>query len=124
MRTAAELERLLSDVGPEPSQMTADEFARMAKKARKPIKLLLLDQKRVSGLGNIYAAEALFRAKVNPKKLASTLSLPRLRSLHQCSVDTLAEAMDSVYYVYADPGHITDAESLRIAVYEREGEAC
>ncbi|HEY3742797.1 MAG TPA: bifunctional DNA-formamidopyrimidine glycosylase/DNA-(apurinic or apyrimidinic site) lyase [Bryobacteraceae bacterium] len=122
--TASEKDALLARIAREPSQMTADEFVAMAKKARKPVKLLLLDQTRVSGLGNIYAAESLFRAGINPKKLASSLSIPRLRKLHQACVDVLAEAMDSVYPVYADPGRFGDDEWFPVAVYDREGEPC
>ena len=124
LRTAAELDGALQDVGPEPSQLIAEEFAAAAKRARKPIKLFLMDQKRVSGLGNIYAAEALFRARIHPAKLASALSLARLRALHQVCVDVLAEAMDSSYAAYAEPGRFAEGESFPVAVYDREGEPC
>ena len=124
LRMAAELEALLKEVGPEPSQMTADEFAAVAKNARKPIKLFLLDQKRVSGLGNIYAAEALFRARIHPARRASALSLGRLRALHQVCVELLSEAMDSSYAAYAAPGRFAEGESFPMAVYDREGERC
>jgi formamidopyrimidine-DNA glycosylase len=120
----AAVEELLERVGPEPSQITADEFAAMAKKARKPVKLFLLDQTRISGLGNIYAAESLFRAKIHPARLASSLSLARLRKLHQACVNVLAEAMHSVYPVYADPGRFGEDEWFPVAVYDREGEEC
>ena len=70
LRTPAELDEVLEDVGPEPSQMSAEQFAAVAKRVRKPVKLFLLDQKRVSGLGNIYAAEALFRARIVLKSRA------------------------------------------------------
>ena len=95
-----------------------------AKKARKPIKLFLMDQTRVSGLGNIYAAEALFRARLNPRKFASAFSLPRLRVLHQVCVDVLEEAKDSVYAAYAEPGRFAKGEAFPVRVYDREGEAC
>jgi formamidopyrimidine-DNA glycosylase len=124
LRKESELKALFAKVGPEPSKMTADEFAAVAKKARKPLKLFLLDQKHVSGLGNIYAAESLFRAKINPARLASSLSAARLRKLHQACVDVLADAMDSVYPVYADPGHFGEDEWFPVAVYDREGEPC
>jgi formamidopyrimidine-DNA glycosylase len=124
LHKTAELESLLRHVGLEPSQMTADQFAAAAKKARKAIKLFLMDQKHVSGLGNIYAAESLFRAGIHPAKLGSSLSLPRLRKLHQACVSVLADAMDSVYPVYADPGRFADDEWFPVAVYDREGDPC
>ena len=104
--------------------MTAAEFAAQAKRARKPIKVFLMDQTQVSGLGNIYAAEALFRARIHPAKLASSLSLPRLRALHQVCVDVLAEAMESVYTAYAEPGRYAEGESFPVKVYDREAEPC
>ena len=124
LRTAAELVKELEEVGPEPSEMTAAAFATLAKKARKPIKLFLLDQKPVSGLGNIYAAEALFRAGINPKKSASALSLTRLKALHQSCVEVLAEAMESSYAAYALPGQFAEGESFPVQVYDREGKPC
>ena len=123
-RTVKELDTLLDGVGPEPSQMTGAEFAAVAKRARKPIKTFLLDQKRISGLGNIYAAEALFRAKIHPARLASGLSDARLKNLHQACVDVLAEAMESSYAAYAQPGQFSEGESFPVAVYDREGEPC
>ena len=124
LRRADEIDGKLEHVGPEPAQLTADEFARAAKMARKPLKLFLMDQKKVSGLGNIYAAESLFRAHLNPRKLASAVSLTRLRALHQICVDVLAEAMDSVYAAYATPGHFAEGETFPVQVYDREGEPC
>ena len=124
LRTVAELAGALKDIGPEPSQLIAEEFVAAAKRARKPIKLFLMDQKRVSGLGNIYTAEALFRARVHPSKLASALGLARLRALHQVCVAVLDEAMDSSYAAYAEPGRFVEGESFPVAVYDREGEAC
>ena len=121
---ADELDEVLEGLGPEPSQMTPAEFAAQAKRARKLIKVFLMDQTRVSGLGNIYAAEALFRARMHPAKLASSLSLPRLRALHRVCVDVLAEAMDLVYPAYAEPGRYAEGESFPVNVYDREGEPC
>ena len=122
LRADGELD--LAGVGPEPSEMTSVEFAAAAKRARKAIKVFLLDQKRVSGLGNIYAAEALFRAGIHPAKLGSSLSLARLRALHQVCVDVLAEAIESSYAAYAVPGQFTEGESFDVKVYDREGEPC
>ena len=66
-----------------------ETFAR----SRRTLKTLLLDQTRVLGLGNIYAAEALFRARINPFKIASELSSRRVERLHQAIRDVLRAAV-------------------------------
>lgn len=121
---AAELGSLLAEIGPEPSRIAVAEFAARARKTRKAIKLFLMDQKHVSGLGNIYAAEALFRARIHPGKLASSLSRPRLARLHQACVEVLEEAKESAYRAYAEPGSFAEGESFPVAVYGRQGEPC
>ena len=62
-------------------------------RSRRTLKTLLLDQTRVLGLGNIYAAEALFRARINPFKIAATLSSRRVARLHQAIRDVLSDAI-------------------------------
>ena len=121
----ATLEAALADtVGPEPHQITAAEFAALAKRARKPMKLLLMDQAKIAGLGNIYAAEALFEAKIDPAKLASTVSKPRLERLHSIIVKMLEDAKESAYRAYTEPGYFSEGESFPVQVYDREGEPC
>lgn len=94
-------------------------YLRAALKSRRgPIKPALMDQKVLAGLGNIYAAEALWRAKISPKAVASSLSLPRL-----------ARLVDSIHAVLEEenrpPGRYTDVEGRdRFQVYDREGEPC
>lgn len=61
-------------LGPEPFDLTFSDFKDMLSKKKTKIKPLLLDQKFISGIGNIYAAEILFRAKINPKRQAQSLT--------------------------------------------------
>ena len=70
-----ETHKFLSSLGPEPlsNYFNADDIAKTLFNRSKPIKNLLLDQNIVSGLGNIYVCEALFRSKINPKKNCSKL---------------------------------------------------
>lgn len=125
LRETAELEATLAaKVGSEPHEFTAAEFAAMAKQTKKPMKLLLMDQSKVAGLGNIYAAEALFEAKLNPRKIAATVSKPKLERLHAIIVKMLEDAKESAYKAYTEPGYFAEGESFPVQVYDREGQHC
>lgn len=126
IHTAEEMEDLLRGVGPEPltEAFTVEWFSAEARKARLPAKLFLMDQRRIAGLGNIYAAEALFRARIHPRRVVSRLSGTRLAALHGAVVQVLREAVDSAVTAYAGPGDFGEAESFHCFVYDREGEAC
>lgn len=124
---ADELNRLFEKLGPEPlsRQFTAERFAAIAKASRLPAKLFLMDQRKIAGIGNIYAAEALFRAKVSPFVPIQDLSGTRLEGLRHAIRETLKAAVHSVYKAYKSPGgfrnHRDDFECL---VYGRTGEKC
>src|SRR5215208_549268 len=94
-------------------------YLKTALKARRgPIKPALMDQKVIAGLGNIYAAESLWRAKISPRAVASSLSKPRLEKL----VAAIREVLEAEN---RPPGRYTDTEGRdRFAVYDREGEPC
>lgn len=97
----------------------AGEYLRLALKSRHgPIKPALMDQKVIAGLGNIYAAEALWRARISPRAVASSISRARL--------DRLVEAIQSVLRgENRPPGRYTDVEGRdRFQVYDREGRPC
>lgn len=123
----ADLERLLQKLGPEPlsADFTSDRFLAAAKKCKMPVKLFLMDQTKVAGLGNIYAAEALFRAGISPQRLAFSISTRRLESLRLAIQDTLRSAVHSIYKAYKSPGgyrnHRDDFDRF---VYGRAGEGC
>ena len=124
LRKATEIEGLLHNVGPEPSEITAAEFVASAKKSRKPAKVFLMDQKHVSGLGNIYAAEALFQAGIHPARVIQSISTARLARLHQTCVSVLEVAIESAERAYRDPGFFAEGENFLVNVYDREGEPC
>jgi formamidopyrimidine-DNA glycosylase len=98
--------------------LDADYLKAALKSRRGPIKPTLMDQKVIAGLGNIYAAESLWKAKISPRAVASSLSKPRLEKLAAAIHETL-EAEDRA------PGRYTDTENReRFAVYDREGLPC
>lgn len=116
----------MPEVGWEPLDplFTVDVLAELARGSRRPAKLFLLDQEKVAGLGNIYAAEALFRAGVDPRRAMGTLRRPRLARLHAAIVEVMSGAVESVYELYSQPGRLIEAERQTLMVYDREGEAC
>ncbi|MES2306830.1 MAG: bifunctional DNA-formamidopyrimidine glycosylase/DNA-(apurinic or apyrimidinic site) lyase [Gemmatimonadota bacterium] len=116
-------------LGPEPLDpaFTADLFAQRLGKSRAAIKKVLMDQKVVVGVGNIYATEALFAAGIDPSKAASRVPVAQLRSLHGHVQRILAAAIASEGTSFRDyvtstgePGNF----QLELFVYGREGEAC
>lgn len=121
-----EVAEALDGVGIEPlsAEFTAAEFRRLAAASRQPIKIFLLDQRHVAGIGNIYAAEALFRARINPRRPATQLRPHRLNRLHAAIVEILTEAVESAYNAYMAPGRFQEAEWFPLRVYGREGQAC
>ncbi len=72
----------LADLGPEPLEISADDFVALVKSTRRMIKPALLDQTFIAGLGNIYADESLFAARINPRRLTDSISAKKLAELH------------------------------------------
>jgi len=98
-------------------------------RSQRALKLLLLDQTKVLGLGNIYAAEALFRAGVNPFKVAATLSAKRVERLHQAIREVLSDALSEsstlrVNLEHPDGFSYGEAFEDFWQVYDREDEPC
>jgi len=97
------------------------------RKSRVAIKIWLMDQKRVVGVGNIYASEALFRARVNPRTPADEITRPQAKRIHQGVVDVLAEAIEfrgTTLLDYRDAEGEPGEFVRRLRVYDREGEPC
>jgi len=100
------------------ASLNAATLARMLARRRSAIKPALLDQRVVAGLGNIYAAEALWYARIDPRTAASSLDPAQLTRLVEGMRCTLAQAA-------RDPGRYDRAESVeRLNVYRREGAPC
>ena len=91
------------------------------------IKMMLLDQRIVAGLGNIYVCEALFRAGIDPRKAAGKVTLPALARLVPAIKEVLGEAIlagGSTLRDYAQPDGQLGYFSKQFDVYGREGQPC
>lgn len=116
-------------LGPEPlgDQLTAPHL-RAATKGRKPaIKLLLLDQRVVAGLGNIYVCEALWRARIDPRKPGGKVTGPQLGRLVPAIRAVLEQSIadgGSTLRDFAQPDGELGYFAGRFDVYGREGAAC
>ena len=122
----AEADRSLSQLGIEPfaKGFTAAALFEMTRSRRSPLKVFLMDQRWIVGLGNIYAAEALWRARLDPRMTACKLNLAGSKRLYKAIVEVLKEAVAAARKHYRRPGTIRDDEDFQTAVYQRESEPC
>ncbi len=117
----------LRALGPEPLTVTPEELQRRLAGRSAPIKLLLLDQRIIAGLGNIYVCEALYRAGIHPKRPGGSISLERLYRLVPAIHDILDEAIaagGSTLKDFAAPDGELGYFSKSFSVYGREGQPC
>jgi formamidopyrimidine-DNA glycosylase len=117
----------LKALGPEPMDLDPRELRKRLAGRTAPIKLLLLDQRIIAGLGNIYVCEALFRAGIHPKRPGGSISIERLKRLVPAIHDVLAEAIaagGSTLRDFASPDGELGYFSKSFAVYDREGKPC
>ena len=127
-------------LGPEPlgGDFTPEYFARALKRSRQPVKVKLLDQSLVAGVGNIYASEALFRAGISPRRAANRLTPSQLETLWAAIRNVLAGAIeggstlplkfsagrsDGLFYFGRAAGAM-DFYAERLQVYDRAGKPC
>ena len=113
--------------GSEPLEVELERFVPLFRGRKTPIKSALLNQKLLSGVGNIYADESLFRAKVRPRRRASSLTREELRLLYLGLQDVLKEAIaqgGSSVSDYVDANGDEGFFQLQHRVYGREGEPC
>jgi formamidopyrimidine-DNA glycosylase len=122
--------RELAALAPEPlsDKFTLDHFRATLSRSRRALKQLLLDQTKVLGLGNIYAAEALFLARISPFKAADTLSKQRALRLHDAIREVIQEAINwgstlRIDLADGDGSYFGTLEKFW-RVYERAGEPC
>ncbi|MBZ5586432.1 MAG: bifunctional DNA-formamidopyrimidine glycosylase/DNA-(apurinic or apyrimidinic site) lyase [Acidobacteriia bacterium] len=114
-------------LGPEPLEISFEDFAAALKKRKARIKALLLNQRFLRGLGNIYADEALFRAGVHPLALASRLRRGRALRLYDAITAVLTEAIaagGSSVSDYVDGQGRKGFFQFSHRVYQRTGEPC
>jgi formamidopyrimidine-DNA glycosylase len=102
--------------------LTATALATTLATRRIPIKVALLDQRVVAGIGNIYASEALWRARLDPRTPSNSVDPSALRTLLRAIRTTLTAALKRQERYYNSSS--TEDEGTRFAVYDREGEPC
>ena len=113
--------------GMEPLRVEPDRFSELFRKRKTPIKSALLNQKLLSGVGNIYADEALFRAGIRPRRRAASLTCEDLRRLCLSVQEVLKEAISlggSSISDYVGADGEEGFFQLQHRVYGREGEPC
>lgn len=119
--------KFIQELGPEPFDLGIEDFKKMLAGKKTKIKLLLMDQKFISGIGNLYANEILFRARIHPERPASSLSDKEKELLFKEIKNTLNEAIshkgssvDQYLQLSGKPGEYIKYHK----VYDREGEKC
>jgi formamidopyrimidine-DNA glycosylase len=114
-------------LGPEPLDLNVNDLKKRLAGRSAAIKLLLLDQRIVAGLGNIYVCEALYRARIHPKRAGGSISAERLKRLVSAIHAVLDEAIavgGSTLRDFVSPEGELGYFSKRFSVYDREGEPC
>ena len=124
-----ELRELLAGFGPEPltPEFTLEKFREILKKTSRAAKIVVMDQKKIAGVGNIYANDALFLAKIDPRRPAKELSDQETKKLYQAIKKVLKAglkykgASDQYYLdVLGRKGSYQD----HFLVYQRTGKKC
>lgn len=114
-------------LGPEPLEMTKSDFVNLFAQRNAGMKSMLLNQKIIAGVGNIYADESLFRAGIHPQSKGTSLSTAQLEELHEALVNVLEESIQECGASIRDYRTARgDAGAFQNAfrVYGRAGKAC
>lgn len=123
------LDKFIAELGKEPWEMTTEElYEKCQRHGRSPIKAVLLNQKLIAGLGNIYADESLFYASVHPATPAGILTESQVEKLLEGACKTMEAAIDSggsTMATYVRPDGTTGDYLEKFAqVFHREGQTC
>ncbi|HEY2161436.1 MAG TPA: bifunctional DNA-formamidopyrimidine glycosylase/DNA-(apurinic or apyrimidinic site) lyase [Solirubrobacteraceae bacterium] len=114
-------------VEPFTDAFTAEHLAALGRGRKAPVKAFVLDQRRIAGVGNIYADEALFRAGIHPLRAAGRLTGPQWSRLRDAIEDALAAGIDAKGASIDDFRHVDGARGAfqdRFLVHRRAGEPC
>ena len=125
----AEEDAFFTGMGPEPFSASFDAgYLHSAMAGRRaPLKAFLLDQRRIAGVGNIYADEALFRARLHPLRAAGSVGPREARRLHAALLETLQAGIDhegSSIESFIDPAGERGSVQEILNVYQRTAEPC
>ena len=120
---------IIKKLGPEPLEpaFTKEVLAEKLKKRKAPIKAVLIDQALIAGIGNMYADEALFAARINPLRPADSLSQNEINRLHEAIQTVLRDAIDSKgasVSTYFRPGGERGSAHSHFKVAHQKGKAC
>lgn len=120
---------ILEEMGPEPlsEAFTLSYFRSLLINRRGKIKSLLLNQRHIGGLGNIYADEALFAAKLHPERMASSLSAKEAKRLFDAVNDVIREGIEdggTTVRNYRDGEGRSGSHQDKLQVYQRTGQPC
>lgn len=116
-----------AQLGPDALDIPLQDFLKVLKKRHARLKSLLMNQRFLRGMGNIYTDEALFQARIHPGAIASSLSKERATRLHRAMVDILTAAIrlkGSSISDYVDAAGERGSFQLQHQVYGRAGEPC
>lgn len=127
--TAEDWARRSAALGVEPlsDDFTADLLYELTRRSKAPLRNWLLDQRHIAGVGNIYASEALYRARVRPTRRANRLTRKEAAGLRKGLRDVLAEAIKArgtTFSAYRDGEGAEGAFLPRLRVYGRDGLPC
>jgi len=127
--SAAAEEFFAERLGLEPfdERFTAEHLRELMRGRRAPIKALLLDQRLIAGVGNIYADEALFRARIHPRREAGSLSGPQYARLREGIIDALSAGIEARGATIDDFRHVDGVYGSfqnQFMIHLREGQAC
>jgi formamidopyrimidine-DNA glycosylase len=114
-------------VEPLSPDFTVDALRALARGRRAPVKAFLLTQERIAGVGNIYADEALFRARIHPLRPVGTLQRPQLEALREAVIEALEAGIDArgaTIDDFRDADGAAGSFQDRFLVHLREGEPC
>jgi len=118
-------------VEPTAAEFTIERLGTFTARSRAPIKQLLLDQRKIAGIGNIYAAEALWRSGIDPRRPANTLRREEIAALHEGITSVLFDAIEQLGTTigssvsdYRPSAGSGGSFQNRLAVYGREREPC
>ena len=117
----------LVELGPEPLEMSADQFIELCHRRPRLIKAALLDQNFIAGVGNIYADESLFAARIHPLRLTTSVSAGKLRELHSHLLRLLKHSIKmmgtTVFSFGSINGRSGEFQNF-LQVYNHEDEPC
>jgi len=125
--TEGPLAKELTEFGADPLEVTGEDFANRIRTRRARVKALLLDQRVLRGVGNIYADESLWRAKIHPARLGTSLTREQTATLRRVLQEILRQAIQmrgSTVSDFLDAAGEPGEYQRRHRAYGREGKPC